>query len=94
VCPNEAEEKDLLKSDRLKAVANLQKYQEETRTWRDLKVKLREFDTGNLVLLRSPRTKNTCKFEAKWIGPYVVTDKTRPGAYHLLDTQGRVLEHS
>jgi hypothetical protein len=25
VCPNEAEEKDLLESDRLKAVANLQK---------------------------------------------------------------------
>jgi hypothetical protein len=40
VCPNEVEEKDLLKSDRRKAVANLQKYQEETRTWRDLKVKL------------------------------------------------------
>jgi hypothetical protein len=39
-CPNEAEEKDLLESDRLKAVTNLQKYQEETRTWRDPKVKL------------------------------------------------------
>jgi hypothetical protein len=51
VCPNEAEEKDLLESDRLKAIANLQKYQEETRAWRDLKVKLREFDVGNLVLL-------------------------------------------
>jgi hypothetical protein len=39
-CPNEAEEKDLLESDRLKAITNLQKYQEETRTWRDPKVKL------------------------------------------------------
>jgi hypothetical protein len=27
-CPNEAEEKDLLESDRLKAVVNLEKYQE------------------------------------------------------------------
>jgi hypothetical protein len=26
MCPNEAEEKDVLKSDRLKAVTNLQKY--------------------------------------------------------------------
>jgi hypothetical protein len=33
--PSEAEEKDLLESDRLKVVANLQKYQEETRAWRD-----------------------------------------------------------
>jgi hypothetical protein len=30
-CPNEAEEKDFLESDRLKVVTNLKKYQEETR---------------------------------------------------------------
>jgi hypothetical protein len=29
VCPNEMDEKYLLESDRLKAIANLQKYQEE-----------------------------------------------------------------
>jgi hypothetical protein len=51
VCPSEAEEKDLLESDRLKAITNLQKYQEETRAWRDLKVNLREFEVGNFVLL-------------------------------------------
>jgi hypothetical protein len=34
-CPSEAEEKDLLESDKLKAVSNLQKYQKETRAWRD-----------------------------------------------------------
>jgi hypothetical protein len=94
VCPKEAEEKDLLESDRLKDVANLQKYQEETRIWRDPKVKLREYDVGNLVLLQSPRTESTSKFEAKWIGPYVVIDKTRPSVYRLSDTQGRLLEHS
>jgi hypothetical protein len=65
-CPNEAEEKDLLEPDRLKAITNLQKYQEETRTWRDPKVKLREFNVGNMVLLQSPRTESTSKFEAKW----------------------------
>jgi hypothetical protein len=40
-CPNEAEEKYLLESDRLKVVANWQKYQDETRSWRDPKVKTR-----------------------------------------------------
>jgi hypothetical protein len=93
-CPSEAEEKDLLESDRLKAVANLQKYQEEARAWRDPKVKLQEFHVGNLVLLRSPRTENTDKFDAKWIGSYVITEKTRLGAYRLSDPQGRVMEHS
>jgi hypothetical protein len=50
-CLSGAEEKDPLQSDRLKAMANLQKYQEETRAWRDPKVKLQDFGVGNLVLL-------------------------------------------
>jgi hypothetical protein len=66
-CPSEAEEKDLLESDRLKAILNFQKYQEEIRAWRDTKVKLYQFNEGNLVLLRSPHPENTDKFEAKWI---------------------------
>jgi hypothetical protein len=93
-CPREAKEKDLLELDRLKVIANLQKYQEETRAWRDLKVKLQEFDMGNLVLLWSPHTENTDKFEAKLIGLYVIIEKMWPGAYHLSDPQGHVLEHS
>jgi hypothetical protein len=41
-----------------------------------------------------PHTESTRKLEAKWIGPYLVTKKSRPGAYGLSDPQGRVLEHS
>jgi hypothetical protein len=39
-CPSKAEEKGLLEYDRLKAIKNLQKYQEETRVLREPKVKL------------------------------------------------------
>jgi hypothetical protein len=60
-CPNKAEEKDLLELERLKAVTNLQKYQDETRSWRDPKVKKRDFDVGNLVLLWSPYTESSGK---------------------------------
>jgi hypothetical protein len=49
-CPREAEDKNLLEPDRLKAVANFYKYQEETRAWTDPKVKLCELDVGDLVL--------------------------------------------
>jgi hypothetical protein len=84
----------LLELDRLKAVTNLEKYREETKAWRDPKVKLKQFDVGNLVLLQSPRMENTRKFKEKWIGPYVVLEKMRSGAYRLSDTQERVLEHS
>jgi hypothetical protein len=44
----------LLESDRLKAVANLEKYHKETGAWRDLKVKLKQFEVGNLVLCEAP----------------------------------------
>jgi hypothetical protein len=53
-CPSKAEEKDLLESDRLKVVANLEKYHKETRAWRDPKVKLKQFKVGNLVLCEAP----------------------------------------
>jgi hypothetical protein len=78
-CPNEAEEKDLLELDRLKALTNLQRYQNETRNWRDLKVKKRYFYVANLVLLQSPRTKSSGKLESKWEGSYKIIEKMRPG---------------
>jgi hypothetical protein len=43
--PSETEKKDLIEADSLKAVANLQKYQEETRSWRDPKVKKKNIST-------------------------------------------------
>jgi hypothetical protein len=58
----------LLESDRLKAVRNMQRYQDETRNWRDLKVKKRDFDVGNLILLQSTRTESSGKLESKWKG--------------------------
>jgi hypothetical protein len=83
-CPSEAE-KDLLELDRLKAVTNLQKYQDETKSWRDPKVKKREFDVGNLFLLQSPRMESSCKLESKWDESYIIIEKTKPGAYRLTD---------
>jgi hypothetical protein len=93
-CPSEAEEKDLFKSDKLKAVTNMQKYQDQMRSWRDSKVKKREFDFDNLVLLRSPRTESSGKLDSKWDGPYIIIKKTRPWAYRPADPQGTKLEHS
>jgi hypothetical protein len=84
----------LLESERLKVVTKLQKYQDETRNYRDPKVKKRDFDVGNLVLLRSPHTESSGKLESKWEGPYVIIEKTRPWAYRLVDLQGLTLEHS
>jgi hypothetical protein len=61
--PTEAESKDLLEPEHMKAVENLQSYQDETKTWRDKKVKLKHIVVGDLVLLRSPRTEALGKLE-------------------------------
>jgi hypothetical protein len=47
---------------------NANKYQDETRAWRDPKVKIRQFSICNLVLLWNPLTKSSGKLESKWVG--------------------------
>jgi hypothetical protein len=92
--PTELESKDLLEPERMKAVENLQSYQNETKAWRDKKVKQKHIEAENLVLLQSPHTEASEKLEPKLIGPFLVIEKIRPGSFHLADTEGRVLEHS
>jgi hypothetical protein len=59
----------------MKAVENLQCYQNETRAWRDKKVKPKHIEDGDFVLLQNLCTKALGKLESKWIGPFVVTEK-------------------
>jgi hypothetical protein len=92
--PTKAESKDLLEPECVRAIENLQSYQNETRAWRDKKVKQMHIEARDLVLLRSPRTKASGKLESKWSGPFVVIEKTRPGSFCLADNEGRVLEYS
>jgi hypothetical protein len=49
--PSKAESNDLLEPKCMKAVKNLQSYQNETRAWRDKKVMLKHIKAGDLVLL-------------------------------------------
>jgi hypothetical protein len=92
--PSEAKSKDLIEPEHMKVVENLQSYQNETRAWRDKKVKLKHIKVGDLVLLRSPCTEAPGKLEPKWTGPFRVTEKRRLGSIRLADGEGRVLEHS
>jgi hypothetical protein len=64
----------LLELERMKAVENLQSYQNEMIAWRDKKkVKQKYIRAGDLVLLRSPRMEASKKMEPKWIRPFLVT---------------------
>jgi hypothetical protein len=79
--------------DRLDAVQNLLKYQEETRRWRDKKVSLKNIKVRDFVLKRK-NADAVGKFQFAWTGPYVVSSSVRDGPFHLKDEAGVELPHS
>jgi hypothetical protein len=91
---DELTSKDLIDEDRVLALEALNKYQAQTKAWRDNTVIPREFEEGDLVLTRTIRTKSRGKLEPKWEGPYIVKTKTSLNAYRLTSPSGEDLEHS
>jgi hypothetical protein len=84
--------KDLVEIDRLEAATNITKYHEETRRWKDRRLK--HFQPGDLVLLRKGEVAPSGKLEPKWEGPYIISRATRPGAYRVTTSEGLELPHS
>jgi len=64
---------DTIEAVKTQAAINLCRYQEETRRWRNKKVKPREIKVGELVLRRIPKGKLKGKMHSKWEGPFLVT---------------------
>jgi hypothetical protein len=91
---DESTSKDLIDGDRVLALQALNKYQAQSKAWRDNNVVPREFKEGDLVLTRTIRTKFRGKLEPKWEGPYIVKTKTSPNAYRLTTSSGEDLKHS
>jgi hypothetical protein len=87
-------DKDLVEIDRLDAVQNLLKYQEETRKWRNKKVSLNNIQVGDLVLKRKKNVGSVGKSQFAWEGPYVVSSCVRDGAFRLKDEAGVELPYS
>jgi hypothetical protein len=79
---------------RILALEALNKYQAQTKAWRDNTVIPREFKEGDLVLTRTIRTESRGKLEPKWEGPYIVKTITLSNAYRLTSPSGEDLEHS
>jgi hypothetical protein len=91
---DEPTSKDLIDGDRVFALQALNKYQAQTKAWRDHAVISREFSEGDLVLVRTARTESRGKLEPKWEGPFIVKTKASPSAYRLATPNGEDLEHS
>jgi hypothetical protein len=86
--------KDLIDGDRVFALQALNKYQAQTKAWRDNVVVPREFNKGDLILVRTTRTESRGKLEPKWEGPFIIKSKASPSAYRLSTPFGEDLEHS
>jgi hypothetical protein len=54
----------------------------------------REFNKGDLVLIRTSQTESRGKLESKWEGPFIVKSKASPSSYRLVTHSGEDLEHS
>jgi hypothetical protein len=91
---DEPTSKDLIDGDRVFALQALNKYQAQTKAWRDHAVIPREFSEGDLVLVRTARTESRGKLEPRWEGPFIVKTKASPSAYRLTTPSGEDLEHS
>jgi hypothetical protein len=91
---DEQTSKDLIDGDRVLALQALDKYQVQTKAWRDNTVVPREFNEGDLVLITTTRTESRGKLEPKWEGPFIVKMKASPSAYRLATSSGEDLEHS
>jgi hypothetical protein len=91
---NEPTSKDLIDGDRVLALQTLDRYQAQIKAWRNNVVVLKEFNKGDLVLVRTTRTESRGKLESKWEGPFIVKAKASTSAYRLVTPSGEDLEHS
>jgi hypothetical protein len=85
---DEPVDKDLFEDRRVEALNTIARYQEATKSWWDKSAKAKEFDEGDLDLIRTPWIEVKGKLEPKWEGPYIVSKKTSPYAYRLTSQTG------
>jgi hypothetical protein len=78
-------EKDMIELMILEAAENIEKYQKETKAWKDRKVDRKDIKTGDLVLKRKKNWENPGKLQEPWEGPYTRKETNMPGAFRLTD---------
>jgi hypothetical protein len=78
----------------LEAAENIEKYQKETKAWKDKKVIRKDIKTGDLVLKRKKNWENPRKLHECWEGPYIAKETDMSGAFRLLEQTDEELPYS
>jgi hypothetical protein len=87
-------EKDMIELTILEATKNNEKYQKETKTWKDRKVVRKDIKTGDLVLKRKKNWENPEKLQEPWEGPFIAKETSVPEAFRMLNQTGEELPYS
>jgi hypothetical protein len=87
-------EKDMIKLTILEATENIEKYQKETKAWKDRKVVRKDIKTGDLVLKRKKNWENPEKLQEPWEGSLIAKEASMSGAFRLLSQTGEELPYS
>jgi hypothetical protein len=74
-------EKDMIELTILEASKNIEKYQRETKAWRDKKVVRKDIKTGDLVLKRKKNWENPGKLHESWEGPFIAKETDVQGLF-------------
>ena len=85
--------KDLLEEERIQAIQNLSKYKKNKGVV-EQESKARQLSPRDFVLKRKTTKDTIGKFQQKWEGPYLITRKNKPGSFHLVDMNGKKLDHT
>jgi hypothetical protein len=87
-------EKDMIELTILEAAENIEKYQKETKAWKNKKVVRKDIKTSDLVLKRKKKWENPRKLHESWEGPYIAKEIDMSGAVCLLEQTGEELPYS
>jgi hypothetical protein len=74
-------EKDIIELTILEAAENIEKYQKETKTWKDRKVVRKDIKTEDLVLKRMKNWENHGKLLEPWEGPFIAKEQAYQGLF-------------
>jgi hypothetical protein len=78
----------------LEAAENIEKYQKETKAWKDKKVVRKDIKTGDLVLKGKKNWENSRKLHESWKVPYIAKETGMSRAFRLLEQTGKELPYS
>jgi hypothetical protein len=77
---------------KLQAAENLDKYHEETKSWRDKRILRKNINPGDMVLIRHPDKLG--KLQSQWYEPFIVSKMIKPGVFRLINGEGNETTHT